>query len=359
MQLIIDRKLTIENTSGQAPPNDTTYIRFDNNIGNGTLNTGGGILGSLGLSDPDVNINYIGFSDIGPFTQRVPALQVTFSVHDGLDTQGFNFNNAGAKTVRGFYPRQVGRFASQWSKDFDVLDTYRTISNTQPILEVGFWGWDDGERNILSSNAMYGTFPDSVYVQRVPPNLIGNPDGLALSINFEEGLYYIDATVQGIMGMKQTTPPNQPFNPIISQALHLHLYARPQSNGNNFPDVLTNKVLQSLDVMKNYTVVPYIANQPGQDTHTWYRQANASRPWSMQGGGLFWLRGLEHISTLLTLNAGGYNNDFYYQVCYAKMSCIKVANVADIHTYPKKIDIDTDPTMYNYAPQRWHDMIFY
>lgn len=355
LQVVVDRKLTIE--GGSYPPlSNTTYIRFDSNIGAGTLNTGGSIRYNIGINDPNVDINYIGFNDLGSYTSRLPALPITFSVHDGLDSAGWE-DGVGAKTIRGFYPRQTGRFSSQWSKSYNLNDNYRTVSAVQPILEVGFWGWNDANssRNIICSNARFDSpLESSIYAARIDPLLIGAPDGYALSMSFDEGLYQIDVTVQGIMGMN---PGNQPFNPIISQALHLHLFARPQNIP--FPDVLQSKVLQSLDVMKNYTVVPYIANQPGQDTHTWYRQANASRPWSMQGSGLFWLRGLEHISTVLTLNTGGYNNEFYYQVCYVKMSCVKVANVADIHTHPKKIDVDSDPTMYNYAPQRWHDMIFY
>lgn len=356
LQVVVDRKLTIE--GGSYPPlSNTTYIRFDSNIGSGSLNTGGSIRYNIGINDPNVEINYVGYNDLGSYTSRLPALPITFSVHDGLDSSGWE-DGVGAKTVRGFYPRQTGRFASQWSKNYNLNDNYRTVSNIQPILEVGFWGWSDANstRNIICSNARYDSpLENTVYAAKIDPLLIGAPEGYALSLAFDEGLYQIDVTVQGIMGMN---PGNQPFNPIISQALHLHLFARPHDN-NTFPDVLQSKVLQSLDVMKNYTVVPYIANQPGQDTHTWYRQANASRPWSMQGGGLFWLRGLEHISSVLTLNTGGYNNEFYYQVCYVKMSCVKVSNVADIHTDPIKIDTDTDPTMYNYAPQRWHDMIFY
>lgn len=357
LQIIVDRKLLV--TDGRQLPADTTYIHFDSGLGTkqGSLQFG------KTLTDPDVKIYYAGVSDFGTYFQNVPALPITFEAQNGLRSAGLE-SGPGIRTVRGMYPRQDGRFASQWLKDYNALDTYRTLSNyaptnIRPTIEFGFWGWDDAnsELNVICSD--YNPYSGSDYYTTLFNPIQGGAQGKALRFNWTEGFYYISATVQGIMGMYPGTLPNQQFNPVISQAVHLHLFARPTSNSGGDPLVLDTKILQSFDIMKNYDVVPFIANGVGNNTHALYRQANNSRPWSVQGGGLFWLRGLEEITGLLTLNDGGYNNEFYYQICYIKMNCIKVSNVADIHMPPAIVSQDTNPTSYNYAPQRWHDMNFY
>jgi hypothetical protein len=356
--VVVDRKLLV--TDGRQLPKDTTYIHFDSGLGTkqGSLQFG------KTLTDPDVKIYYAGVSDFGTAFQSVPALPITFEVQNGLRSTGLESGD-GIRTVRGLYPRQDGRFASHWLKDYNVADDYRTLANygplnIRPTIEFGFWGWDDpnSELNIIASD--YSPYSGvDWYTDLFNPIQGGGIQGKALSLKWTEGLYYISATVQGIMGMFPGTLPNDQFNPVISQAVHLHLFARPQFNGGGDPLVLDTKILQSFDIMKNYDIVPFIAGGVGPNTHTLYRQANNSRPWSVQGGGLFWLRGLESITGLLTLNDGGYNNLFFYQVCYIKMNCVKVSNVADLHMPPQIVTQDTDPTSYNYAPQRWHDMNFY
>ena len=364
LQVIVDRRLTIDGIGKPgAPLSDTTYIRFDNVIGLTLGGVTGGYPTARTVNDTNVDISYPGLSNFGATFASLPALTNSFNVWEGLASGSSYSGDEGTKTIRSFYPRATGRYASQWTKNYDPAEipnpanpNNRILDSVNPVLQVPFWGWDAPGANI---NVICSTFPKSG-VDYSPSWGIDTREGWrTLDLFFEEGLYQIDVTVQGIMGMKPSVSPEQQFNPIISQAVHLHLWATPRYNGNSSDGTLDNKIIQSLDIMHNYTVVPYIVTGPGANTHIWYRQANASRPWSMQGSGLFWFRGLEGINAMMTLNDGGYNEEFFYQVCYIKMNATKVSNVADIHTFPKTTAIDTQPTTYNYAPQRWHDMIFY
>lgn len=371
MRMMIDRQLSIKhNVFEPNLPANTVEIRFESNLGNNASMITGRIddAYSLGRWITWTNFGYNYTS--GPTTgvaQSIPMLPVPFQVNSEVNSPS---GSSGIRNVSAYYPRNSARWSSQWEKDYSAVtpENFRTLGTApqQRSLVIGFWGWGqvDPQTNTLvsapgsnhniicgeSRNFNLRTFGQRYAVWNGPYGAQGGNDEqpIGLDIGLQEGLYHFDATVQGIMGLTTTAP----FNPVISQAVHLHLITGNYLSTTDAYGTLNGRVLQSLDVYQNYDFVP-AANQSG------YLQAVNSRPFSLQGSGVFWLRGGEQVFALLTYNPGIGEDRFFYQVCYVKMNCIKVANVGDMHVGFEAVDADADPTMYKYAPQRWHDMIFY
>lgn len=363
MRLMIDRKLFIKHdVFGPDLPGDTTDIIFESALGRNAAAIGGDISLPTAMNKwiQWSNFPYNYNSATGDVYQSIAPLPLPFTVNGGRPNE---------RIVQGWYPRNSARWASQWEKDYSAItpENFRTLSTVPPqrSLVVGFWGWGQiGPNNTLvpapgsnhniicgeSLNFNLRTFGQRYATWNGPYGAQGGNDEqpIGLDIGYQEGLYHVDATVQGIMGLTTTAP----FNPVISQAVHLHLVTGNYGSSSDAVGALNARVLQSLDIYQNYDFVP-TANQSG------YLQAINSRPFSLQGGGTFWLRGGEQVFALLTYNPGAGEDRFFYQVCYVKMSCVKVANVGDIHVGFEAVDADANPTMYKYAPQRWHDMIFY
>jgi hypothetical protein len=366
LRVMIDRKLSVQSSNNRQQIGDnTTRIEFRSFLGNDLIELFPFSNGDdSNLKDGRYSLVYLSDNiNLGGSRFRTPVLPVTFTVNSST-----GINEEDMRIVRGWYPKQVRRWASQWSKTYDNTnsDAYRILSNQTPYLPIGFWGFgstSNGESvytpapnsnwNMLcgdSQDAPWYNFRYADWNDNAPGGPLEKPVGL--SGPWEDGIYFIQATVQGIMGIQPDVQAGQ-LNPVISQSVHLHLVTSPDlalANTNNFQ----NKRLQSLDIMRDYG---YIA--PTVQAQTGYMQAVNSRPWSMQGSGLFYLKERERIFGLLTYNPGNGENRFFYQVCYVKMSCFKVATAADMKLGSIAIDADGFPTMYNFQPQRWHDMIFF
>lgn len=368
LRVMIDRRLSVQSSNNKQQIGDnTTRIEFRSFLGEDSIELFPFSSGDdSNLQDTRYSLSYFSSNiNVGGSRFRTPVLPVTFTVNS---SPGINEDDM--RIVRGWYPKQIRRWASQWSKDYDNTntDSYRILSNNpaNQILPIGFWGWgstSDGETvytpaagsewNMLAGDSQAAPWYNLRYAtwNNISP---GGPNEQPVGLNlpWEDGVYFIQATVQGIMGVQAGVQPGT-MNPVISQAVHLHLVTAPDfsvGNGENFQA----RTLQSLDIMRDYD---YVA--PTVQAQTGYMQAVNSRPWSMQGSGMFYLKQRERVFGLLTYNPGNGESRFYYQVCYVKMSCFKVSTAADMKLGSITIDADGDPTMYNYAPQRWHDMNFY
>lgn len=364
LRVMIDRRLSVQSSNNkQLIGDNTTRIEFKSFLGEDSIELYPFSSGDdSNLKDIRYSLSYFSNNiNAGGSRFRTPVLPVTFTVNS---SPGINEDDV--RIVRGWYPKNVRRWASQWSKDYDNTntDSYRILSNNpgNQILPIGFWGWGStangetvytpvagSEWNMLCGDSQSAPWYNFRYAdwQNAYP---GGPKPIGLQIPWEDGIYFIQATVQGIMGINALAGQ---LLPVTSQAVHLHLVTDLDNNmgaGENFQ----GRVLQSLDIMHDYDYIPQTTQ-----AQTAYLQAVNSRPWSMQGSGMFYLKQRERVFGLLTYNPGNGENRYYYQVCYVKMSCFKVASAADMKLGSITIDADADPTMYNYAPQRWHDMNFY
>lgn len=366
LRVMIDRRLSVQSSNNKQQIGDnTTRIEFRSFLGQDSIELFPFSSGDdSNLQDIRYSLSYFSSNiNVGGSRFRTPVLPVTFTVNGSS-----GINESDVRIVRGWYPKNVRRWSSQWSKDYDNTntDTYRVLSNNpaNQVLPIGFWGWgstSNGETvytpaagsdwNMIagdSQDAPWYNFRYSNWNTAYPGGPQEMPIGL--QIPWEDGLYFIQATVQGIMGINAL--PGQ-MNPVVSQAVHFYLITAPDSSIDSTENFQA-RTLQSLDIMRDYDYVPQTVQ-----VQTGYMQAVNSRPWSMQGSGMFYLKQRERIFGLLTYNSGNGENRFYYQVCYVKMNCFKVSSSADMKLGSITIDADGDPTMYKYAPQRWHDMNFY
>lgn len=369
MRVMVDRKLFIKydrNKPIAGLAGNTTTVQFNADFGQestfiyGDTQYSNSIDKSIAYSDASNRPSDTLSGGSAYIFRTVPTLPIPFTVNGDP-------NDPGGRIVQGWETRNSARWSSQWIKDYDAVgnNDYRTLSDTQTTLAIGFYGWGDTNGNPTAGadlerlifekqNVSYNTNSgvvswDPAAVGIGTPPVI-NPDEYPLGLRVDqEGLYLIEFTVQGLMGLKVAPP----FNPVISQALHLHLINGVYSPGmpGTYPE---SRVMKSLDIQTEYNFIPQGASQTG------YAQAVNSRPFSLQGCALVWLKpNFDNVYAWLSYNPGVGEHRFFYQICYVGASCIKVAHIGDIYHGFQAVDIKEQAITEHYQPQRWHNMNFF
>jgi hypothetical protein len=256
-------------------------------------------------------------------------------------------NLNGRRDVEHFFPANHGIYARHWYVDYDPASNARTLGyngvGVMNALVVPIYEWDGIP--VISDSIV----SDTAFVQEetfVQQNMF--PAFQAGTKNVQvmwPGVYSVDITIEGIMGLNAPTA----INPVVHPSVHAFITC---AGAYNNPK---NGIFDSIGSFQIYDFVP-----PGV-VPAQYVQVYNSRPWSIRGQSIIQVGtggGGGRIVPLLTYNPGTGENRFFFQVCTVSTRIQKLAGLVDFYAPDTTLVHGNYDAVGQQTPAQFHTMNF-
>ena len=311
--ITIDRPLRIRHNDGLKGTADTTDINF---------------------VDKDVE------NQCDPVPWQNARVKVTDRVPPPLTGQGW-------RDIEHYFPANHGIYSRHWYADYNPADVSRTLgwtgalqlnslfvpiqkyANVPTIYDtiVSDAGWIE-EETFQTQNFNPAVQDNTFDVQIVWP-----------------GIYLVDVSIEGIMGLNATTS----IAPIIHPSVHAFIAC---SGAYNNPK---NGIFDSIGSFQIFDYCPIPAN------FNIYAQVFNSRPWSIRGQSIVQIGtggGGGRIKPMITYNPGTGENRFFFQVCTVSTRIQKLAGLVDLYADGTTLTPGNYDAVGQQTPNQFHTMNF-
>lgn len=296
------------------------------------------------IGAPDTtNINFVD-KDVEHQCDPVPwqnaRVKITDRVPPPLTGQGW-------RDVEHYFPANHGIYSRHWYADYNPADVSRTLgwtgalqlnslfvpiqkyANVPTIYDtiVSDAGWIE-EETFQTQNFNPAVQDNTFDVQIVWP-----------------GIYLVDVSIEGIMGLNATTS----IAPIIHPSVHAFIAC---SGAYNNPK---NGIFDSIGSFQIFDYCPIPAN------FNIYAQVFNSRPWSIRGQSIVQIGtggGGGRIKPMITYNPGTGENRFFFQVCTVSTRIQKLAGLVDLYADGTTLTPGNYDAVGQQTPNQFHTMNF-
>jgi hypothetical protein len=293
------------------------------------------------------NTTNINFVDQDVFNQcdPVPWQHARVVVTDREPIVAGNLN--GTRDVEHYFPANHGIYSRHWYADYNPASNARTLGWTgAAVLDSLFVPIYKYETVPAISDSIVN---DAAWIHEetfLTPNF--NP---AIQDNTQDvqvlwpGIYLVDISIEGIMGLNAPTA----INPVVHPSIHAFITC---SGAYNNPK---NGIFDSIGSFQIRDFVP-----PGV-LPAQYVQVYNSRPWSIRGQSIIQIGtggGGGRIKPLLTYNPGTGENRFFFQVCTVSTRIQKLAGLVDFFAPDTTLVHGNYDAVGQQLPANFHTMDF-